>query len=339
MRLLRSELLRIGLALCLSLALGHQGVSAADDPGASAHDTHVGIPVPLQPDEKIEYFLNGCGAIVSKFTPEYELTWIRQRNWYGGCRFGLANGRGVIADRDHRTDYDFPLEFLYGYRKEVALTGSIVINGRDTTDFFRSRWYGKTGDLAIKVWEFRNIWAEDIPSKSYHFAIPRDNGFDHYSFNEVQVSCRNVIPVALAVSLSKLPSAHVARLADYCKKRDISSTLVKFLYRTYERTDLTGSPSTAGDLKGEPAFRDYICDNTTALGCEKPWLEMTGKLSEVLTRQKKVLDEEVWLSQSAQDSIRARFAPLEERRESLRRRLIGGATTSTGDLTGTGGPK
>lgn len=293
--------------------------------GASGHKAAVGLPIPLRRGERIEYFKDGCGAIVSALSPAYELSVIRQKNWFGACRFGLAHGPGVIGDKYYWTDANLPIKFHYGYMQSNNWTGRFMAYGQERSEFFRSHW-DKVGDVpTTALWEFTNYSRINIPWISYHLSIPRDGGYDHYSFNEVTVECRSIRPTITVELVRKLPKAQTDSFVQWCKKGDnphsVSHELwgadVHFLYRTYERTDLDGKPTSLGQKTKEPAFQTYRCENDSRKCSDKEWAAMKGALATVLAAKLKQLDSEYSLPNSTIEAITTRFAPLEARRKEL----------------------
>ena len=288
------------------------------------HKTGVGLPIPLRRGERIEYFKDGCGVIVSALTPRFQLSFVNQKNWIGACRFGLAHGPGVIADKNYWTDAEVPITVHYGYMPN-NWTGYFMAYGKERLDFFRSNW-DKVGDVPeTALWEYKNYSTINIPKLSYHLWIPRDGGYDHYSYNEVTVECPSIRPAVTVELVRKLPKAQIDSFVQWCKKGDsphsISHDLwgadVHFLFKTYERTDLDGNPTSVGQKPKEPAFQAYRCENDS-WGCgEKGWNAMKGPMAPVLAAKLKQLDSEYLLHNSTIEAITARFAPLEARRKAL----------------------
>lgn len=87
--------------------------------------------LPLEPDEFVKPFANGCGLIGKYATSSAAVT--TGTNWYGNCRFGLAHGDGVeqaVAD-----NYRLRRRYQYG----------VVIGGTDARSSFPYTRFAKDG--------------------------------------------------------------------------------------------------------------------------------------------------------------------------------------------------
>lgn len=108
----------IGLGLCLGSwqAMAQQaggvppGGTIPVAPTAGPVDRLTGLPLPIQPWEKIAPFADGkCSGLLRKNETGDRFTF----SWLGACRFGLAHGKGLTVGQDGKYYFD---TFNYGAR-------------------------------------------------------------------------------------------------------------------------------------------------------------------------------------------------------------------------------
>lgn len=88
-----------GLILAALTALPAQPQTAHSSGASPPSMTSVGLPVPLRGEEALVQLGDGC-AVVSPTPPTPQAVEnMAKYRWYGGCRFGLADGKGILHYR------------------------------------------------------------------------------------------------------------------------------------------------------------------------------------------------------------------------------------------------
>ena len=309
-----------GLILAALTALPAQA-QTAHSPGASPpRMTSAGLPVPLRGEETLVPLGDGC-AVVSPTPPTPQaIESMAKYRWYGGCRFGLAHGKGIL----HHAHAQYPFSQEKHYRFGIdAATGMVISDSKRGDQWVRREhetfWaFGRTESLTFSNWTLPANAGEKYRSLSFRRSRDPET-WSHYFQLTYFCSLEERSPD----KLQAFPDAEDRmRVEQACRE---GSRSVEYIQ--HKRAERLGNGAKYPDGRHERilAVRHHLCRSKD--DCRDAWTAATAEEWPEIERLKAELPA---AHQAFMAEWEARFAPLQAAFEAKIARLSRGSGRDPG---------
>lgn len=283
-----------GAGLILA-ALTTQSFAASPPPMTAA-----GLPLPLRGEETLVQLGDGCALVSPKPPTPRQVEGMAKFRWYGGCRFGLADGKGIL----HYRHAQYPSYQEKHYRFGIDTAPGVFVNHfkrgdqwvRNEHETFLA--FGRTESLTFSNWNLPANAGEKYRSLSFGRSRNPET-WSHY----FQLTYFCSLDEGSPGKLQAFADADRMRVEQAC--RDGSRSLV-YIQRKRSETLGGGLKYPDGQHERTLAVRHHLCRSKD--DCRDAWAAATAEEWPEIERLRVELPA---AHRAFMEDWEARFAPLE----------------------------